>query len=146
MLKHCKQVYAFVMHVWIQAGLPVEQGSVMFKAAATATAASAAFPPFCKMRMPACKQCHDSMIMGDESLLAKRCVHGCYIFCLSAAQIQLQTGCLVAAHSSRQTTTFKVGIQGEGFVCRSSIASTLVHFRETHKGLCTAFGMTRRHQ
>ena len=36
----------------------MEQGSVMFSAAATATAASAAFPPFCNMRIPACKQCY----------------------------------------------------------------------------------------
>ena len=33
---------------------PVEQGSVTFSAAATATAASAALPPCCRIRMPAC--------------------------------------------------------------------------------------------
>ena len=42
-------------------GLPVEQGSVMFSAAATATAASAALPPCCKMRMPACNTICDEL-------------------------------------------------------------------------------------
>ena len=35
-------------------GGPVEQGSVMLSPAATATAASAALPPLCRMRIPAC--------------------------------------------------------------------------------------------
>ena len=40
--------------VGCRGGGPVEQGSVMLSPAATATAASAALPPFCRMRMPAC--------------------------------------------------------------------------------------------
>jgi len=69
----------------------------MFKAAATATAASAAFPPFCKMRMPACKQCHVINTIISDSLLANERVHGFHISCLSAALARLQTGCVVAA-------------------------------------------------
>lgn len=38
----------------LEVAAPVEHGSVMLRAAATATAASAALPPCCKMRMPAC--------------------------------------------------------------------------------------------
>lgn len=34
--------------------LPVDVGCVTFKAAATATAASAAFPPASRIRIPAC--------------------------------------------------------------------------------------------
>ena len=37
-----------------EVGAPVEQGSVTLRAAATATAASAALPPCCRMRIPAC--------------------------------------------------------------------------------------------
>ncbi len=96
-----------MMYICKQAGTPVEQGSVMFKAAATATAASAAFPPFCKMRMPACKQCQFSNTMENELLLGENCLHGCHVSCLSAALVRLQTGYVVAAHSSRQTADLR---------------------------------------
>jgi len=147
-LTHCKQLCAFVMHVWSQAGIPVEQGSVMFKAAATATAASAAFPPFCKMRMPACMQCHVSNTIGSDFLLAKERMHGRHVSCLSAALIRLQTGHVVAADSKQAENYIQGGCPWwVSKVCvQTKHCLQACHFgRRTHV-LCTHFVKTRRHQ
>lgn len=106
----------------------MEQGSVIFKAAATATAASAAFPPFCKMRMPACKQCHFSNTMGSESW--KNGVHGCHIPCLSAARVRLQNRLLQSDQADRQARWESKA----GGLCADQALPPGLSLMEIHKG------------